>query len=172
MVKTRFLTTTQAYEFYLLDAQARLATPATIRTYGDRIPPFVNWCKPQEITALADIKPDTVRRYFVHLAERKFSDITIMGVGRCLRAWFNFCVREKLISESPMATVKVPKAGKRILKAIGMDDIKKLLDACEIERDEAIILFMLDTGCRATELISLNCGDIDTKTGASTGKTR
>ena len=165
MAKTQSLQIAQAFDFYKLDAQARLVTKSTLRTYDDRIKPFVNWCKLQQVTSLADIKPATVRTYIVHLNNRKLSDYTINGVGRALRAWFNFCVREKLISESPMATVKVPRPGKRILPALNTADIKKLLDVCQTERDEAIILFLLDTGCRATELISLNCGDIDNKTG-------
>lgn len=166
MAKTKPLTISQAFEFYKLDAKARLVTTATLRTYDDRLSPFVDWCKSQNIVNLANIKADTVRSYFVHLNERKLSDYTINGVGRALRAWFNFLVAEKLIEQSPMATVKVPKVGKHILPSLSVDDVKRLLEVCETERDEAIILFLLDTGIRATELVSLNCEDIDHKTGA------
>ena len=34
------------------------------------------------------------------------------------------------------------------------------LQACEYERDKALLLFMLDTGVRNSELCALNVGDV------------
>jgi len=45
----------------------------------------------------------------------------------------------------------MPKIAQRILPSLTTDDATKLLKACETERDEAIVLFLLDTGVRATE---------------------
>lgn len=165
MSKSRLRLISDCYKLYVLDAKARPATPATIQTYEDRIVPFLKWCESIKLTTINSINPDTVRSYFIHLTERELSDYTVNGVGRALRAFFNFCVNERLLSESPMRTVKIPKIAKRIKPSLSADDIKRLLEACQSERDELIILLLLDTGVRATELVNLNIGDIDPTMG-------
>jgi integrase/recombinase XerD len=155
-----------AYSVYRLDAQARRVTPGTLRTYSDRIEPFIRWCNEQGVTLLAEITSTLLRTYFVHLQERNLSSYTVNGIGRALKAFLNFCVKEGLIPESPMRRVTVPKVDKKILPAFSVEDVQKLLGACEGERDEAIILFLLDTGVRAGEFVGLNGGDIDQHTGS------
>ncbi|MFA4859190.1 tyrosine-type recombinase/integrase [Methanoregula sp.] len=40
------------------------------------------------------------------------------------------------------------------------DDIQKLIRACDTLRDRALIMFLWDTGCRVSEALDLNVGDI------------
>lgn len=155
-----------AYNLFKLDNQSRRFTKATITTYRDRLEPLIRWCEAQCVHLLTDITPSTLRSYLVHLQDRNLADHTINGVARATKTFFNFCVREGLLTESPMNKVSMPKIGKHILPALTVEDAQKLLKACENERDEAIILFLLDTGVRATEFINLNGGDIDIKIGA------
>ncbi|MFN8488098.1 MAG: tyrosine-type recombinase/integrase [Caldilineaceae bacterium] len=156
---------TDAYKIFVLDNQSRRFTKATITTYRDRLEPFINWCPTQNAESLDEVTPSLIRLYLVALQERQLSDYTINGVARCIKTFFNFCVREGLLAESPMKKVAMPKIDKRILPALSVEDAQKLLKVCEGERDAAIVLFMLDTGVRATELINLNGGDIDQQTG-------
>lgn len=156
---------TDAYKIFVLDNQSRRFTKATITTYRDRLEPFINWCPTQNAESLDEVTPSLIRLYLVALQERQLSDYTINGVARCIKTFFNFCVREGLLAESPMKKVAMPKIDKRILPALSVEDAQKLLKVCESERDAAIVLFMLDTGVRATELINLNGGDIDQQTG-------
>ena len=88
---------------------------------------------------------------FGSLQDRNLADDTINGVARATKTFFNFCVREDLLPESPMKKVSMPKIAQRILPSLTTDDATKLLKACETERDEAIVFFLLDTGVRATE---------------------
>ena len=44
--------------------------------------------------------------------------------------------------------------------------MQDLLDACQNDRDRAIVLTLLDSGVRASELLALDVGDLDTLTGA------
>ena len=61
----------------------------------------------------------------------------------------------------------MPKVDKRILPAFTEAEVKQLLAACSGSRDKAIVLFLLDTGCRASEFIGLNGGDVDLKDGTA-----
>ena len=65
-----------------------------------------------------------------------------------------------------MRKVKMPKKGKHILPAFAPDDIRALLGACTNARDRAMILCLLDSGCRASEFVGLNVGDVNMRSGA------
>ena len=166
MPQKKLFTLAAAYALYRLDAQARRVTSGTLRTYRDRIEPFIRWCSEQGVTLLADISSSLLRSYLIHLQDRQLSSHTVNGSARAIKAFFRFCVAEELLDDSPMRRVAIPKADKKILPAFTVDDVQRLLAACESERDEAVVLFLLDTGLRVAELVNLNGGDVDLKTGA------
>lgn len=60
-----------------------------------------------------------------------------------------------------MAKVAMPKRDKLKPNYLTVTEVTKLLKACEAERERAILLMLLDTGLRATELINLKGSDID-----------
>lgn len=43
--------------------------------------------------------------------------------------------------------------------------MQRLLAACACQRDRLILIFLLDTGLRSTELLALNGADVDAQTG-------
>jgi integrase/recombinase XerD len=155
-----------AYAAYRLDAQARRVTQATMRTYKDRLEPFITWCEQQGVTLVSGISSTLLRTYLVHLQDRHLASSTVNGTGRAIKAFLNFCVREGLLNESPMRRVVIPKIDKQILPSFSEDDVRRLLAACQNERDEAVILFLLDTGVRASEFANMKGGDIDLSSGA------
>src|SRR5205085_2510187 len=112
--------------------------------------------------------PDHIRAYLVSLQRRGLKDNSQHAAAGAIRAWLNFLVREELLIESPMRKVGMPRRGHHILPALARDDVKKLLDACLTARDKAIVLSLLDSGCRAAEFVALNVGDVDIKSGAIT----
>ena len=62
----------------------------------------------------------------------------------------------------------MPRMSKEILPAFSPEDVRSILGACHTTRDTAIVLCLLDSGCRASEFMALNVGVVDTKTGAVT----
>ena len=59
----------------------------------------------------------------------------------------------------------MPRLDRRVLPALSDAEVRRLLSACKLERDRAIILFLLDTGCRAFEAVQVNGEDIDLQSG-------
>jgi site-specific recombinase XerD len=118
------------------------------------------------VTRLADLSASHIRGFLVHEQERGVDDDTVITSFRVIRAWLNFCVNEELIPASPMRKVKAPTLPKEILPAFAPEDVRKLLGACRTLRDTAMVLFLLDTGVRASELVALNVGDLDPVSGA------
>ena len=72
-----------------------------------------------------------------------------------------------------MRKVAMPRLEKRVPPPFAPEDIRTLLAACDRKRpigvrNYAIVLSLLDTGLRASELVSLRVGDIDMRTGLCT----
>jgi site-specific recombinase XerD len=158
-----------AYTGWLLDLEARRCTPATLEHYHHCLGGFVDWLQDtQRLTHLHQITPTHIRTYLASLQARKLSGNTALGVYRDIRAWCNFCVVEGWLSMSPTARLRAPKVEKAILPAFTPDDVQRLLGACEIHRDRALVLFLIDTGCRAHEFVELVGADLSLNDGAVT----
>lgn len=154
---------------FLLDCQSRRLSPKTLLFYRTELNPFLTWLSEQGVKYLQDLTAAHVRAWLVKLQDKGLRDTSQHAAARSIRAWCNFSVAEGLLDVSPMAKVKMPKLDRRILPALEQDDLARLLDACKTscnpERDRAMILTLLDTGCRASEFVNLNIGDLDIQRG-------
>ena len=158
-----------SYQLFLLDRKVQRLSPHTIRFYSTHLNPFTEWCRTEhQLEKLEDIASAHIRAYLLLLYERDLSSYSVHAVARSLRAFFNFCVQEGLIAVTPMAKIKMPKLDRTILPAFEDADIRKLLQACVETRERAIVLVLLDTGCRVSELINLNGGDVNVAQGVVT----
>ncbi len=158
-------TLVETYCLFELDNRARGLSPRTLQYYAFHLHQFSTWCDAQHVTHLHQVTPVSLRGYLVHLQDQHWSDWSIHGAARSLRRFFRFCLTEGLIDTSPMVRVKMPKLPKKILPAFSTQDIDKLLGAATIQRDTALVLFLLDTGTRAAECAALNLADVDAKLG-------
>ena len=66
--------------------------------------------------------------------------------------------------------MKAPRVAIEPLDPVNIDDVRAMLDICPKDsligqRDRAIMLFLLDSGVRASELLSINLEDINIITG-------
>ena len=152
-------TIADALELHELDCRARRLAPTTRQFYADRLKPFLAFCEAQEAHTIADLTPALIRRYVAGLQARGLAAHTVHGHARALRTLCLFLVSEGLLEASPM--VRMPQLPKTVPPALSVEDARALLDACETERDKAIVLFLLDTGLRAAELIALDGADVD-----------
>lgn len=165
MIGTESTPLTTALELFQLENRARRYSPSTIDFYQRRLLPFIAWCEGRDAVRLQDVTPALLRTYLVALQARDLAAHTVHGYARALRTWFFFCVNEELIDKSPMAKVAMPRLPKKILPALEVADAQRLLAACETERDKAAVLFLLDTGVRASEFVHLNGADVDLALG-------
>lgn len=93
---------------------------------------------------------------------------------RTLKRFFNFLVREEIISRNPAARLDRPKAAGKIIEALSINDVNKLLNAAKLNvhrghnsrRDVVIITTLLATGLRSAELCGLRDEDVRLEEGA------
>ena len=154
-----------ALSIFLLDGQARQFSDDTIDSYRSRLCAWSAWLAKQGVTSLEAITSTHIRQYLVLRQGVGNSATTVHTEARALRAFCNFCVREGWIAASPMRTVPMPQKPKKILSSVPMADIRRALHSADL-RETVIVLLLLDTGIRASELCALKRTDIDLATGA------
>lgn len=146
-----------AFRIYLLDMEARRYAPGTLGVARAYIGPFVQLRPEAELSSLGSAE---VREYLAGRAPA-VAPTTLHSIARSLRAFCNFCVREGWLEASPMASVRMPRKPKIIKSPLSEAQAARLLRLALSPRDRAILLLLLDTGLRASELCGLRRRDVD-----------
>jgi integrase/recombinase XerD len=111
-----------------------------------------------------EIKPHDVRAYIVEIRSRHYADDTVAAHIRAQHRFWKWAASEYNIS-NPMRGVKYPAKRQPQPKAANMEDIEAMFQAAGDGdyglRNRAMLIFMLDTGCRAAGVINLRLDMID-----------
>lgn len=155
----------KALELFILDCESRRLSENTIESYQMKLGYFIKWCKNRQVNDIQDVEAIHIRGFLADMGKRDLADSYQYYSAAFIRAWLNYCLRDELITVNPFAKVKMPKKSKKILPAFTEDELKDILRVCATKRDEAIVLTLLDSGVRASELCALNVGDVNFKNG-------
>jgi integrase/recombinase XerD len=163
---------------------ARIAdgvSPSTINIYKLGLYRFTEFLKNPDVDAISQ---DHIRSYFHFLqTSSQLSQESLKMVLRTIQAFYTWAEVEINIKRPDRVTKLASSTSKEILP-FSQDEIKSLIKACEnislsksmirkafrmyrptAKRDKAIILTLLDTGLRASELCRLRIKDVDLETG-------
>ena len=102
-----------------------------------------------------------LRSYLMAEKDRGLSPATIETKRSTFSAFFGWLHAEGLIQRNPttnLATVKQPKEVRRPFSPV---EIERLRDNAKTPRDIALIETLLSTGCRVSEICSVNRDDLD-----------
>lgn len=157
---------------FLLDRKAQNLTKHTQRFYRVHLSIFLDWLDTQSVKIIHELTADTLRRFFISLGERGLNAGGVHAYYRAVRAFLRWYEAEfePEAWRDPLRKVKPPKVDVVPLEPVPLEHVRAMLDTCEKgkftgERDRAILLFLLDSGVRAGELIALDREDVDTITG-------
>ncbi len=154
------------YAEYLTQANAINATDAAERDAFTSISNNTT-PNPDTLTAtLANADADLIRAYLEFLATNDYSPATMARKIATLRSFYKWALKRSLVSQNPMTMIRTPRQGKRLPKAIPVDQIERLLSAPDDRdplgaRDRAMLETLYSTGIRVSELVDLNLGDLD-----------
>ena len=131
----------------------------TLKDYRKRLGQFTDWLRQNPKYHPADSGTWIV--YYATLKRRNLSVYTRKGHYHILNRFGAWLFKKGYLYAHPMIEVSSPELPKdREPKAIFREHIRAMLAAADNHRDRTILLFFRDTGCRATEAISLTWGDI------------
>lgn len=116
--------------------------------------------------AILDASPDRIRHYLQHLSEQNYSAATMARKIATLRSFYKWANKRGHIDTNPMTLIRTPRQGKRLPKAITVEQIEQLLSAPDDReslgaRDRAMLETLYSTGIRVSELVDLNYDDLD-----------
>jgi len=159
-----------ALEAFLLSREAMRCSAKTLVHYRYTCGGFVAYLTEHGIDTPDAIAPGHVRGYLVSLQRRGLKDTTQHAHARGIRTWLRWLEAEGDIAENPMRRVAMPRLEQRIPAPFSPDDVRALLDHCDRHtalgaRNYALVLTLLDTGLRASELTGLHVGDVDMRSG-------
>lgn len=159
-------------EAFLIDRKAQHLTPGTIRYYRQKIKLFTDYCEGQVISQVIELTPDILRRFLLHLEDTGHNAGGVHSAYRTLRAfllWWEMEV-EPEGWKNPIRKVKAPKIPEEVIEPVEMETVRAMISVCGDTfagiRDKALLLFLLDTGARALEALSVDLPDLDQVTGA------
>ncbi len=157
---------------FLLDRKAQNLTKKTLDFYRMNLQKFIEWCDTQTVKTVTELSPDLLRGFFIAMSERGHNAGGIRALYRTIRVFVRWYALEFEPTEwrDPLRKVKMPKADEDPLEPVPLETIRAMIDTCTRgqftgERDRAILLFLLDTGVRAGELLALDKQDADILTG-------
>lgn len=107
--------------------------------------------------------------YLLDLKERNYAVTTLARKVAAAKSFFAFMQAEGKIKKNPMENITSPKVGKSLPDAISIGQVRQLIEeparisAPEARRDRAMLELLYASGMRASELVSLNLNDINTK---------
>ena len=165
----------------IISRSADGVSPHTITVYKYGVNKFIRYLNNPVIS---EITKNDLQRFFIHLRqEEKLSESSIRNVWRAIRVLFTW-IENELDIKCPDYKIAYPKATSKHIEPFKNGDIKRLLSACNYskratsknrqtyrmkrptaKRDKAIILTLLDTGLRVSELARLPISDLDLETG-------
>ena len=100
----------------------------------------------------------------------KLSPFTIQGKIRALKAFWGWLYREGHIDSNPLVGLPLPKVPKVMMVILEKDQILRLLKAIDkhtpiCARNHMILLLLIDTGLRISELTCIKIADINSTQG-------
>ena len=115
---------------------------------------------------ISQITPSLIRDYLLILEERGHNAGGVHGYFRSVKAFLRWYWDELDIETvNPISKVKTPRLPVEPIEGISRDEFESLLSACKKtflgERDRAILMVLLDTGIRASELCSIRLEDVN-----------
>lgn len=157
---------------FLLDCKARSLAQRTQKFYRVNLQTFIDWLDTQAVKSIDQLSPDVLRGFFVAMTEQGHNAGGVHGYYRTVRVFLRWYMAEFEPANwrDPLRKVKPPRVEVIPLEAVPLEDVRAMLDTCKRgrftdERDRAILLFLLDSGVRAGELIALDKTDVDILTG-------
>ena len=102
---------------------------------------------------------------FNHTQDRGLSGYTVNCYLRSLRVFLSWLVSEDIIECNPFEQVKIPRPPRKVIPAFSDSQFQRLLNAIDTRtaegyRDYIIILTLLDTALRVSELCNLKLGNL------------
>jgi len=87
-----------------------------------------------------------------------------------MKAFFNYCLMENMISNDPSQLLETPRIGRKLPDTLSVEDINNLIDAIDLSkpegmRNKAMLETLYGCGLRVSELVNLKISNLHLEIG-------
>lgn len=147
-----------AYKQFFVSKKIQGLSSGTLKLYMQTINLFMRSVR----KPFSDVTTNDIRLF---IANREMSDRVSKGTlsreRGCIVRFFKWLCNEEYIAKDPGARVENIKVPKRMKQEFSELEVEKLRSATTNSKEALVIELLLSTGCRVSELVSLNFRDYD-----------
>ena len=159
-----------ARELFFLRCRSKNLSDHSLSWYKYILSGFLRFLEGAGAPSPRETSPNILRAYFDHLRQRGQSSITINRTYGALRCFFRYLSQERVIAATPFSLIEKPKVEKKLIRPLNMDQARLLLAQPNTKtfagfRNWVMMLAMLDTGLRLSEVLGLRRDRIDWQAG-------
>ncbi len=150
-------TLTMAIHFYLEAKRLDGYSPRTLYSYRrqlQHLAPTLGKDTPVEYVQL-----EHLRAYLSGFTHLKMSSLA--NRVRVVKVFFKWLHEEETLLRNPAVKLREPRLPHRIPKALSIEEVELLRDACGSLLEHALVEFFFATGCRVGEIHGLNQDKLD-----------
>ncbi len=142
-------------------------TANTLYAYKNDLGQFQKFTLTQELSDWGALTPEILEQFAATLQNRNYQPATVARKIATTRSFLHFLFTENVISQELSTWLHQPKVGRRLPKALSQEDVQQLLETAALRetplglRDHALLEVLYATGLRATEVITLQLGDVN-----------
>lgn len=154
-------------------------SPHTVISYQTDLTQFAAYLRAEyELDNASQASHSFIRGWVVSLMSQDLDPRTVNRKVACLRSFYKFLLRERLIEANPMLRIKAPKMAKKLPEFVPEEALNRMLNSFEFEdsfagvRDQLVLETLYGTGIRLSELLGIMDDDLDlgARTVRVTGK--
>ena len=171
---SNFLELNNLIEGFKLSCQTEGKSLKTIEWYNAFLTRFRLFLESEQLpTEFPLITKNHVKKFILYLQTKAktphvgkpLSGATVQGYVRTLKAFFSWAEREGYMVSGQIGRIPLPKANSKIVNTFTQEQINKLVYLCQLSNGESqrnltILLLLLDTGIRVSELVNIELEDV------------
>ncbi len=156
-----------------LEGERRLS-PHTVMAYRNDLGQFLAYLERLEPArrprGWGNVTRDHLIDYLLAMREREYAGATIARKSAAIRSFFAFLLSQNRLSADPTAELDAPKVVRALPATLSPEEVDRLLAAPDPAnpiglRDKALLELLYATGMRVSEVIALDCDDVNLQTG-------
>ncbi len=160
----------QAHRFAETLVAGRGYSKNTVKAYLTDVLDLADYLESQEVTQVTDINLELLREWLWAVSQRDSAKSTLARKSAAIRSFTAWLAAEKLVNGDPGQRLKSPKAERHLPKVVAKDSLEEVFSHLKVLadtgdanaiRDRLVFEMLYATGCRVSELCSLDLLSVD-----------
>ena len=142
----------------------------TLQSYSRDLVQYYHYLEQVDGASPENASSTQIMGYLRDLQRQGKATATVARRLAALKAFYQFLVMEKKVEADPTANLESPRLEKKLPNVLTVQEVEHLLSQPDIRtvagvRDRAMLELLYATGIRVSELVALNCSDVNSEMG-------